>query len=64
MPVVFVDPAHTLQQCFECGHIDRRNRARRALFVCRNCGVVAHADRNASRNIARRGEAVWTAGRG
>ncbi|WP_442875704.1 zinc ribbon domain-containing protein [Actinoallomurus sp. NBC_01490] len=34
-----------------------------SLFTCRNCGVVAHADRNASRNIARKGEAAWTAGR-
>ncbi|MFD7445471.1 zinc ribbon domain-containing protein, partial [Streptomyces sp. NPDC059909] len=42
---------------------DKKNRASQALFTCRNCGVVAHADRNASRNIARKGEAVWTAGR-
>ncbi|WP_432164738.1 RNA-guided endonuclease InsQ/TnpB family protein [Streptomyces sp. bgisy031] len=63
VPVVFVDPAYTSQQCCECGYIDDRNRASQALFTCRNCGVVAHADRNASRNIARKGEAVWTAGR-
>ncbi|MCX4427826.1 MULTISPECIES: RNA-guided endonuclease InsQ/TnpB family protein [Streptomyces] len=63
VPVVFVDPAYTSQQCCECGHIDKKNRASQALFTCRNCGVVAHADRNASHNIARRGEAVWTAGR-
>ncbi|MFF7844716.1 zinc ribbon domain-containing protein [Streptomyces ossamyceticus] len=31
--------------------------------MCRNCGVVAHADRNASHNIARRGAVVWNAGR-
>ncbi|WP_373299953.1 zinc ribbon domain-containing protein [Streptomyces albospinus] len=43
--------------------MDKKNRARQALFTCRNCGVVAHADRNASRNIARKGEAAWTAGR-
>ncbi|MFE6961359.1 RNA-guided endonuclease InsQ/TnpB family protein [Streptomyces sp. NPDC057696] len=63
VPVVFVDPAHTSQQCCQCGHIDKKNRASQALFTCRNCGVVAHADRNASHNIARKGEAVWTAGR-
>ena len=63
VPVVFVDPAYTSQQCCECGHIDKKNRASQALFTCRNCGVVAHADRNASHNIARKGEAVWTAGR-
>ncbi|MET9881458.1 zinc ribbon domain-containing protein, partial [Actinacidiphila glaucinigra] len=27
-------------------------------FICRNCGVVAHADRNASHNIAARGAVV------
>ncbi|WP_326709153.1 transposase [Streptomyces sp. NBC_01474] len=63
VPVVFVDPAYTSQQCCECGHIDKKNRASQALFTCRNCGVVAHADRNASHNIARKGVAVWTAGR-
>jgi putative transposase len=63
VPVVFVDPAYTSQQCSECGHIDNKNRASQSVFICRNCGVVAHADRNASRNIARKGEAVWTAGR-
>ncbi|MFC9530003.1 zinc ribbon domain-containing protein [Streptomyces sp. NPDC056975] len=63
VPVVFVDPACTSQQCCECGHIDKKNRASQACFTCRNCGVVAHADRNASHNIARKGVAVWTAGR-
>ncbi|WP_369244715.1 RNA-guided endonuclease InsQ/TnpB family protein [Streptomyces sp. R41] len=63
VPVVFVDPAYTSQQCCECGHIDKKNRASQALFTCRNCGVVAHADQNASHNIARKGEAAWTAGR-
>ncbi|WP_443043170.1 RNA-guided endonuclease InsQ/TnpB family protein [Streptomyces sp. NBC_00371] len=63
VPVVFVDPAYTSQQCCECGHIDKKNRASQARFTCRNCGVVAHADRNASHNIARKGVAVWTAGR-
>ncbi|GAA4496846.1 RNA-guided endonuclease TnpB family protein [Actinoallomurus oryzae] len=63
VPVVFVDPAYTSQQCCECGHIEAKNRVSQSVFCCRNCGVVAHADRNASRNIARKGEAVWTAGR-
>ncbi|MFE6961735.1 zinc ribbon domain-containing protein [Streptomyces sp. NPDC057696] len=56
-------PAHTSQQCCQCGHIDKKNRASQAHFTCRNSGVVAHADRNASHTIARKGEAVWTAGR-
>jgi len=63
VPVVFVDAAYTSQQCYECGHISKNNRASQALFLCRSCGVVAHADRNASRNIARKGETAWNAGR-
>ncbi|WP_433188351.1 RNA-guided endonuclease InsQ/TnpB family protein [Actinoallomurus sp. CA-150999] len=63
VPVVFVDPAYSSQECAECGHVDRLNRVSQALFICRGCGVVAHADRNASRVLARRGQAVWDAGR-
>ncbi|TDC83951.1 RNA-guided endonuclease TnpB family protein [Actinomadura sp. 7K507] len=63
IPVVFVDPAHTSQRCADCGHCSRRNRVSQALFVCRGCGVVAHADLNASRNIAHRAVAAWDAGR-
>ncbi|MFF2472057.1 RNA-guided endonuclease InsQ/TnpB family protein [Streptomyces sp. NPDC058066] len=63
VPLVFVDPAYTSQMCAECGHVDKRNRVDQGLFICRGCGVVAHADRNASHNIAARGETVWNAGR-
>ncbi|MGP3975259.1 RNA-guided endonuclease InsQ/TnpB family protein [Streptomyces sp. 8N114] len=63
VPLVFVDPAYTSQTCAECGHVDKRNRVDQGLFICRGCGVVAHADRNASRNIATRGETVRNAGR-
>ncbi|MGW3820168.1 RNA-guided endonuclease InsQ/TnpB family protein, partial [Streptomyces sp. NPDC005046] len=63
VPLVFVDPAYTSQTCAECGHVDKRNRVDQGLFICRKCGVVAHADRNASHNIATRGESVWNAGR-
>ncbi|WP_406280087.1 transposase [Streptomyces sp. NBC_00191] len=63
VPLVYVDPAYTSQECAECHHIEKKNRVDQALFICRSCGVVAHADRNASRNIAARGEAAWTAGR-
>ncbi|WP_328543688.1 transposase [Streptomyces sp. NBC_00371] len=63
VPVVYVDPAYTSQQCCECGHTDKKNRVDQGLFICRGCGVVAHADRNASHNIATRGESVWNAGR-
>ncbi|MFE5174918.1 RNA-guided endonuclease InsQ/TnpB family protein [Streptomyces sp. NPDC056634] len=63
VPLVHVDPAYTSQTCAECGHVDKRNRVDQGLFICRGCGVVAHADRNASHNIATRGETVWNAGR-
>ncbi|MFE5052135.1 RNA-guided endonuclease InsQ/TnpB family protein [Streptomyces sp. NPDC056637] len=63
VPLVHVDPAYTSQTCSQCGHVDKRNRVDQGLFICRGCGVVAHADRNASHNIATRGAAVWTAGR-
>ncbi|QBI53765.1 RNA-guided endonuclease InsQ/TnpB family protein [Streptomonospora litoralis] len=63
VPLVSVDPAYTSRECAERHHIDTRNRLDRARFVCRSCGVVAHADRNASRAIARRGEDAWNAGR-
>lgn len=63
VPLVYVDPAYTSQECAECHHIEKGNRVGQGLFICRKCGVVAHADRNASRNIAARGEAVWIAGR-
>ena len=63
VPVVFVDPAYTSQTCADCHHVDKRNRVDQGLFLCRGCGVVAHADRNASHNLAARGESVWNAGR-
>jgi putative transposase len=63
VPLVFVDPAYSSQECAACGHIDRLNRIDQASFICRGCGVVAHADRNSSHVLARRGQAVWNAGR-
>ena len=63
VPLVYVDPAYTSQECAECHHIEKKNRVDQALFVCRRCGVVAHADRNASHVIGQRGEIVWNAGR-
>jgi IS605 OrfB family transposase len=63
VPLVYVDPAYTSQQCSQCDHIDRKNRVDQATFACRACGFLTNADDNASHNIARKGEAVWTAGR-
>ncbi|MET8509711.1 zinc ribbon domain-containing protein, partial [Streptomyces sp. NPDC004787] len=63
VPLVYADPAYTSQTCAECGHIDRLNQISQAKFACRPCGAVAHADRNASHILARRGENSWNAGR-
>ena len=52
--VLIVDPKHTSQQCAECGHTQRANRACQSDFRCRRCGHHAHADVNAARNIRAR----------
>ena len=62
VPVVYVDPAYTSRTCADCGHTDKKNRVSQAWFACRSCGVVAHADRNGSRNIAARAATVWRDG--
>ncbi|WP_326773085.1 RNA-guided endonuclease InsQ/TnpB family protein [Streptomyces sp. NBC_01445] len=62
VPVVYVDPAYTSQECSKCHHIARGNRPAQAVFSCRVCGFVEHADHNASHNIAHRGWYVWVCG--
>ncbi|MBA2952051.1 RNA-guided endonuclease InsQ/TnpB family protein [Streptomyces himalayensis] len=62
VPVVYVDPAYTSRTCAECGHVDKANRVSQAWFACRSCGVVAHADRNGSRNIRARAWELWRSG--
>jgi IS605 OrfB family transposase len=59
VPVMYVDPAYTSQECSGCHYIDKRNRPAQAVFACRSCGVVAHADHNAARNIASRAAKAW-----
>jgi putative transposase len=49
--VDYVDPAYTSQTCSACGALGERVRHR---FEC-SCGLRAHADLNASRNLARIG---------
>jgi IS605 OrfB family transposase len=61
VPLVQVDPRYTSQTCHGCEHRDQRNRVDQERFHCRSCGVVAHADHNAARNIAARGVAGWGA---
>ena len=50
--VVYVDPAYSSRTCSYCGGPGRRAKHR---FVCDQCGLRAHADLNASRNLARIG---------
>ncbi len=47
--VEYVNPAYTSQTCSACGNLGHRSRHR---FEC-SCGLRAHADLNASRNLAR-----------
>ncbi|MFC5003926.1 RNA-guided endonuclease InsQ/TnpB family protein [Dactylosporangium cerinum] len=61
VPMVQVDPRYTSRTCSKCGHRDKRNRPDQATFICRSCGVVAHADHNAAANIAQRGVDGWGA---
>jgi putative transposase len=53
--VEYVDPAYSSRSCSGCGALGRRIKHR---FVCEHCGLRAHADCNASRNLARIGEAA------
>ncbi|WP_329565116.1 RNA-guided endonuclease InsQ/TnpB family protein [Streptomyces sp. NBC_01361] len=62
VPMVYVDPAYTSQECSQCHHTARGNRLSQAVFACRVCGFVEHADHNASHNIAHRGWYVWVCG--
>ena len=62
VPVMFVDPAYTSRMCADCGYTDKKNRVSQARFICRSCGVVAHADRNASRNIGARARGLRDSG--
>jgi IS605 OrfB family transposase len=50
--VEYTNPAYTSQTCSCCGALGRRIKHR---FVCDQCGLRAHADCNASRNLARIG---------
>jgi len=61
VPLIQVAPRYTSQTCHGCGYRDKRNRPDQETFICRSCGVVAHADHNAAHNIAQRGAEGWGA---
>jgi putative transposase len=50
--VILVDAHYTSQRCFECSHIDKRNRKSQSKFKCVNCGHTNNADINGAKNIA------------
>ncbi|KAK1182212.1 transposase [Streptomyces sp. NBS 14/10] len=62
VPVIYVDPAYTSQECSQCHHVERGNRPAQARFACRSCGFVEHADHNSSHNIRQRGWMAWVCG--
>lgn len=51
--VEYVNPAYTSQTCSCCGGLGKRSKHH---FECPHCGLRAHSDLNASRNLARIGE--------
>lgn len=53
--VIEEDPRHTSQRCSRCGHTERGNRPKQALFRCKACRYEIHADLNAARNLAAKG---------
>ncbi|WP_242527187.1 transposase [Ktedonosporobacter rubrisoli] len=49
-----VKSAYSSQECHVCHYVDRKNRPNQQTFCCRVCSHTAHADINASQNIASR----------
>lgn len=60
--VVAVPPAHSSQECSQCGHTHPDNRPSQAEFVCQSCGHKDNADANASKIIRQRGVRIVLSG--
>jgi len=54
VPVIYIDPAYTSQECPICHHISRFNRPTRDHFCCVCCDFSDPADTVAAKNIAAR----------
>lgn len=52
--LVYVNPAHTSQECSACHNISPLSRKSQTVFECVECGERLNADLNAARNIKRR----------
>lgn len=61
--LVAVPAAYTSQECSDCGHTAAANRKSQSLFLCVACGHAENADRNAAKNILRRGQEILSGGR-
>jgi len=49
--VMPVDPRDTSKRCPECNHVGKKNRIRRDVFLCDECGYFDHADIVRAKNI-------------
>jgi IS605 OrfB family transposase len=56
IPIIYIDPKYTSQDCPKCKHRDRANRNKRLhIFKCKKCGYTSNDDRVGSMNIRDRG---------
>ena len=46
-----VDPSDTSRRCPECNHVSKKNRIRRDMFLCDECGYFDHAGIVGAKNI-------------
>ncbi len=56
--VHLIDPAYTTQDCFICGHREKKDLSQR-VHCCPVCGYTAPRDLNAAQNILKRASVGW-----
>jgi putative transposase len=52
VPLALIEARNTSRTCHQCQHCEKANRKSQAEFKCLQCDYSAHADYNASQNIA------------